>query len=229
MPRLLQKSILMTNVIAVAAGLTSLGCMFLFNQAEIHFFILINLVLVIFCSPENSADLFLYYLPDYMFIAPFSKEQREKLIIKGLVLKQIFLNMWMILLIIVPIAAIECLRGNIANLVLCGVEVIIAASLIYSNAFLKFIAQLNMGRMVCIVIGRLLLIALFAGCLDFSRMSGNGRNIEILLLLVCVVFLVGICINCKVKYEKIMISCMADYEYVKKFKTKKNDNQEMPN
>ena len=167
MPRLLQKSILMTNVIAVAAGLTSLGCMFLFNQAEIHFFILINLVLVIFYSPENSADLFSYYLPDYMFIAPFSKEQREKLIIKGLVLKQIFLNMWMILLIIVPIAAIECLRGNVANLVLCGVEVIIAASLIYSNAFLKFIAQLNMGRMVGIVIGRILLIALFAGCYIF--------------------------------------------------------------
>lgn len=219
----------MTNVIAVAAGLTSLGCMFLFNQAEIHFFILINLVLVIFCNPENSADLFLYYLPDYMFIAPFSKEQREKLIMKGFVLKQIFLNIWMILLIIVPVAVMECLRGNGANLVLCGVEVIIAASLIYSNAFLKFIAQLNMGRMVGIVIGRILLIVLFAGCLDFSRMSGNGRNIEILLLLVCVVFLVGICINCKVKYQKMMISCMADYEYVKKFKIKKNDNQEIPN
>lgn len=229
MPRLLQKSILMTNVMAVAAGLMSLGCMFLFNQAEIHFFILINLVLVIFCNPENSADLFLYYLPDYMFIAPFSKEQREKLIMKRFVLKQIFLNIWMILLIIVPVAVMECLRGNGANLVLCGVEVIIAASLIYSNAFLKFIAQLNMGRMVGIVIGRILLIVLFAGCLDFSRMSGNGRNIEILLLLVCVVFLVGICINCKVKYQKMMISCMADYEYVKKFKIKKNDNQEIPN
>lgn len=219
----------MTNVMAVAAGLTSLGCMFLFNQAEIHFFILINLVLVIFCNPENSADLFLYYLPDYMFIAPFSKEQREKLIMKGFILKQIFLNIWVILLIIVPVAVMECLRGNGANLVLCGVEVIIAASLIYSNAFLKFIAQLNMGRMVGIVIGRILLIVLFAGCLDFSRMSGNGRNIEILLLLVCVVFLVGICINCKVKYQKMMISCMADYEYVKKFKIKKNDNQEIPN
>lgn len=229
MPRLLQKSILMTNVMAVAAGLTSLGCMFLFNQAEIHFFILINLVLVIFCNPENSADLFLYYLPDYMFIAPFSKEQREKLIMKGFILKQIFLNIWVILLIIVPVAVMECLRGNGANLVLCGVEVIIAASLIYSNAFLKFIAQLNMGRMVGIVIGRILLIVLFAGCLDFSRMSGNGRNIEILLLLVCVIFLVGICINCKVKYQKMMISCMADYEYVKKFKIKKNDNQEIPN
>ena len=93
MPKLLQKNILISSLVSL----------------------IISLFLVVTCKPEIAAGLSVFVLPDYMYIAPYTKEQRKELIRKGQRYKFFAMYMWLIIILVLPFGYIEYMRGNISS------------------------------------------------------------------------------------------------------------------
>lgn len=69
MPKLLQKSILKSSVISFLFALSAFVYLCIFERNTYCFF---NSAIAVFYSPELAATLFLFKLPDYMYVAPYS-------------------------------------------------------------------------------------------------------------------------------------------------------------
>ena len=83
MPKLLQKNILISSLVSLIISLTAVVCWSFFQVSSYKYIYALNLFLVVTCKPEIAAGLSVFVLPDYMYIAPYTKEQRKELIRKG--------------------------------------------------------------------------------------------------------------------------------------------------
>lgn len=57
--------------------------------------------------------------------------------------------MWLIIILVLPFGYIEYMRGNMSSVIVCLSEVILSASLLYSNTFSIYIVKI-----VCIDTGQ---------------------------------------------------------------------------
>lgn len=215
MPKLLQKNILISSFVSLIISLTAVVCWSFFQVSSYKYIYALNLFLVVTCKPEMAAGLSVFVLPDYMYIAPYTKEQRKELIRKGQRYKFFAMYMWLIIILVLPFGYIEYMRGNISSVIVCLSEVILSASLLYSNTFSIYIVK----RSVCsfwLIFGiKLAMVVSFMMAVQTDKTAGT-ESVNVIIILLVLVSSVILILVCRIKYQDKMFSSMADYEYIKK-------------
>ena len=78
MPKLLQRNILRNSYISLISSLIAVVCWSVFMVSGYVYIYTLNLFLLVTCNPEiATSGLNVFVLPDYMYIAPYTKEQRK--------------------------------------------------------------------------------------------------------------------------------------------------------
>ena len=214
MPKLLQKNILISSFVSLIISLTAVVCWSFFQVSSYKYIYALNLFLVVMCKPEIAAGLSVFVLPDYMYIAPYTKEQRKELIRKGQRYKFFAMYMWLIIILVLPFGYIEYMRGNISSVIVCLSEVILSASLLYSNTFSIYIVKNSVYRYWSTVGLKLVMILMFIGAVQTHKTAGT-ESVNIIIVLLVLISSVILILVCRIKYQDRMFSSMADYEYVK--------------
>ena len=110
---------------------------------------------------------------------------------------------------------IEYMRGNTSALIVCLGEVILSASLLYSNIFSLYIVK----RSVCsfwLTFGiKLAMVVSFMMAVQTDKTAGT-ESVNVIIVLLILVSSVILILVCRIKYQDKMFSSMADYEYIKK-------------
>lgn len=215
MPKLLQKNILISSFVSLIISLTAVVCWSFFQVSSYKYIYALNLFLVVTCKPEIAAGLSVFVLPDYMYIAPYTKEQRKELIRKGQRYKFFAMYMWLIIILVLPFGYIEYMRGNMSLVIVCLSEVILSASLLYSNTFSIYIVKNSVYRYWSTVGLKLVMILMFFGAVQSDKAVGT-QSVNVIIVLLVLVSSVILILVCRIKYQDKMFSSMADYEYIKK-------------
>ncbi len=216
MPKLLQKNILISSFVSLIISLTAVVCWSFFQVSSYKYIYALNLFLVVTCKPEIAAGLSVFVLPDYMYIAPYTKEQRKELIRKGQRYKFFAMYMWLIIILVLPFGYIEYMRGNMSLVIVCLSEVILSASLLYSNTFSIYIVKNSVYRYWSTVGLKLVMILMFFGAVQSDKAVGT-QSVNVIIVLLVLISSVILILVCRIKYQDKMFSSMADYEYVKKY------------
>ena len=212
MPKLLQKNILISSFVSLIISLTAVVCWSFFQVSSYKYIYALNLFLVVTCKPEIAAGLSVFVLPDYMYIAPYTKEQRKELIRKGQRYKFFAMYMWLIIILVLPFGYIEYMRGNISSVIVCLSEVILSASLLYSNTFSIYIVKNSVYRYWSTVGLKLVMILMFFGAV--TDKTAGTESVNIIIVLLALISSVILILVCRIKYQERMFSSMADYEYL---------------
>lgn len=215
MPKLLQKNILISSFVSLIISLTAVVCWSFFQVSSYKYIYALNLFLVVTCKPEIAAGLSVFVLPDYMYIAPYTKEQRKELIRKGQRYKFFAMYMWLIIILVLPFGYIEYMRGNMSSVIVCLSEVILSASLLYSNTFSIYIVKNSVYRYWSTVGLKLVMILMFFWAVQTDKAVGT-QSVNVIIVLLVLISSVILILVCRIKYQDKMFSSMADYEYIKK-------------
>ncbi len=215
MPKLLQKNILISSFVSLIISLTAVVCWSFFQVSSYKYIYALNLFLVVTCKPEIAAGLSVFVLPDYMYIAPYTKEQRKELIRKGQRYKFFAMYMWLIIILVLPFGYIEYMRGNMSLVIVCLSEVILSASLLYSNTFSIYIVKNSVYRYWSTVGLKLVMILMFFWAVQSDKAVGT-QSVNVIIVLLVLISSVILILVCRIKYQDKMFSSMADYEYIKK-------------
>lgn len=214
MPKLLQKNILISSFVSLIISLTAVVCWSFFQVSSYKYIYALNLFLVVMCKPEIAAGLSVFVLPDYMYIAPYTKEQRKELIRKGQRYKFFAMYMWLIIILVLPFGCIEYMRGNTSALIVCLGEVILSASLLYSNMFSLYIVKRSVYSFWLTFGIKLAMVLSFMMAVQTDKTAGT-ESVNIIIVLLALISSVILILVCRIKYQERMFSSMADYEYVK--------------
>lgn len=214
MPKLLQKNILISSFVSLIISLTAVVCWSVFMVSGYAYIYTLNTFLLVTCNPEIAiSGLQGFVLPDYMYIAPYTKEQRKDLIRKGQRYKFFAVYVWLIIIFVLPFGCIEYMRGNTSALIVCLSEVILSASLLYSNIFSLYIVKRSVYSFWLTFGIKLAMVVSFMMAADKTAGTESVNVIIVLLVIVSSVILILVC---RIKYQDKMFSSMADYEYIKK-------------
>lgn len=214
MPKLLQRNILRNSFISLISSLIAVVCWSFFMVSGYVYIYTLNLFLLVICKPEiATSGLNVFVLPDYMYIAPYTKEQRKDLIRKGQRYKFFAVYVWLIIIFVLPFGCIEYMRGNTSALIVCLSEVILSASLLYSNIFSLYIVKRSVYSFWLTFGIKLAMVVSFMMAADKTAGTESVNVIIVLLVIVSSVILILVC---RIKYQDKMFSSMADYEYIKK-------------
>lgn len=214
MPKLLQRNILRNSFISLISSLIAVVCWSFFMVSGYVYIYTLNLFLLVICKPEiATSGLNVFVLPDYMYIAPYTKEQRKELIRKAQRYKFFAVYVWLIIIFVLPFGCIEYMRGNTSALIVCLSEVILSASLLYSNIFSLYIVK----RSVCsfwLTFG--IKLAMVVSFMMAADKTAGTESVNVIIVLLVIVSSVILILVCRIKYQDKMFSSMADYEYIKK-------------
>ncbi len=214
MPKLLQRNILRNSYISLISSLIAVVCWSVFMVSGYAYIYTLNTFLLVTCNPEIAiSGLQGFVLPDYMYIAPYTKEQRKDLIRKGQRYKFFAVYVWLIIIFVLPFGCIEYMRGNTSALIVCLSEVILSASLLYSNIFSLYIVKRSVYSFWLTFGIKLAMVVSFMMAADKTAGTESVNVIIVLLVLISSVILILVC---RIKYQDKMFSSMADYEYIKK-------------
>lgn len=214
MPKLLQRNILRNSFISLISSLIAVVCWSFFMVSGYGYIYTLNLFLLVTCKPEiATSGLNVFVLPDYMYIAPYTKEQRKELIRKAQRYKFFAVYVWLIIIFVLPFGCIEYMRGNTSALIVCLGEVILSASLLYSNMFSLYIVKRSVYSFWLTFGIKLAMVVSFMMAADKTAGTESVNVIIVLLVIVSSVILILVC---RIKYQDKMFSSMADYEYIKK-------------
>ena len=214
MPKLLQRNILRNSYTSLISSLIAVVCWSFFMVSGYVYIYTLNLFLLVTCNPEIvTSGLNVFVLPDYMYIAPYTKEQRKELIRKGQRYKFFAVYVWLIIIFVLPFGCIEYMRGNTSALIVCLSEVILSASLLYSNIFSLYIVKRSVYSFWLTFGIKLAMVVSFMMAADKTAGTESVNVIIVLLVLISSVILILVC---RIKYQDKMFSSMADYEYIKK-------------
>lgn len=214
MPKLLQRNILRNSFISLISSLIAVVCWSFFMVSGYVYIYTLNTFLLVTCKPEiATSGLNVFVLPDYMYIAPYTKEQRKELIRKAQRYKFFAVYVWLIIIFVLPFGCIEYMRGNTSALIVCLGEVILSASLLYSNMFSLYIVKRSVYSFWLTFGIKLAMVVSFMMAADKTAGTESVNVIIVLLVLISSVILILVC---RIKYQDKMFSSMADYEYIKK-------------
>lgn len=215
MPKLLQRNILRNSYISLISSLIAVVSWSFFMVSGYVYIYTLNLFLLVTCNPEiATSGLNLFVLPDYMYIAPYTKEQRKELIRKAQRYKFFAVYVWLIIIFVLPFGCIEYMRGNMSSVIVCLSEVILSASLLYSNTFSIYIVKNSVYRYWSTVGLKLVMILMFFGAVQTDKTAGT-ESVNVIIVLLVLVSSVILILVCRIKYQDKMFSSMADYEYIK--------------
>ena len=214
MPKLLQRNILRNSYISLISSLIAVVCWSVFMVSGYAYIYTLNTFLLVTFNPEIAiSGLQGFVLPDYMYIAPYTKEQRKDLIRKGQRYKFFAVYVWLIIIFVLPFGCIEYMRGNTSALIVCLSEVILSASLLYSNIFSLYIVTRSVYSFWLTFGIKLAMVVSFMMAADKTAGTESVNVIIVLLVIVSSVILILVC---RIKYQDKMFSSMAYYEYIKK-------------
>ena len=214
MPKLLQRNILRNSYISLISSLIAVVCWSVFMVSGYAYIYTLNTFLLVTFNPEIAiSGLQGFVLPDYMYIAPYTKEQRKDLIRKGQRYKFFAVYVWLIIIFVLPFGCIEYMRGNTSALIVCLSEVILSASLLYSNIFSLYIVKRSVYSFWLTFGIKLAMVVSFMMAADKTAGTESVNVIIVLLVIVSSVILILVC---RIKYQDKMFSSMAYYEYIKK-------------
>lgn len=222
MPKLLRKNIYTTSMLSFlfCVVFAVINIIRLVNHSSIGaVYNGVNLFLWIITNPAMESKVFGFTLPDYIFIAPFSKEQRKTLVRKGLCYHVLAIGGWIMALVICPVMIYDIVHGDELQLLLCFTEAMILLSIVYSGAFLSYISKVDYGMSFFIGCIRFFQYVLFAGV----AMS-EIEKIDLILLLVDILFCIIVIFICRRKYYEPMLEYLADYEQSRE-KNKKREQK----
>jgi hypothetical protein len=214
MPKLLQKNILISSFVSLIISLTAVVCWSFFQVSSYKYIYALNLFLVVTCKPDFAAGLSVFVLPDYMYIAPYTKEQRKELIRKGQRYKFFAMYMWLIIILVLPFGYIEYMRVNMSSVIVCLSEVILSASLLYSNMFSLYIVKRSVYSFWLTFGIKLAMVVSFMMAVQTDKTAGT-ESVNVIIVLLVIVSSVILILVCRIKYQDRMFSSLADYEYVK--------------
>ncbi len=220
MPKLLQKNILKSSIISFIAAFLLNGIIWLFDgDITSSLFYAYNLLLCAYFNSQIQTNLCALSLPDYMFIAPYSREQRKKLMQKGMEYKFWAVYIWQFGFVIAPLFVRSILLHDMSRIIFAGLEIIISASIIYSDGYAMYLSKVHPGKSLSMTFLRFIEICMLRD--GFFSGSGVSDLIDLIIFLAIIIHSVGVIIICRVKFRDEMISCMADYEYVTSIINKK--------
>ena len=215
MPKLLQRNILRNSFISLISSLIAVVCWSFFMVSGYVYIYTLNLFLLVICKPElATSGLNVFVLPDYMYIAPYTKEQRKELIRKAQRYKFFAVYVWLIIIFVLPFGCIEYMRGNTSALIVCLGEVILSASLLYSNMFSLYIVKRSVYSFWLTFGIKLAMVLSFMMAVQTDKTAGT-ESVNIIIVLLALISSVILILVCRIKYQERMFSSMADYEYVK--------------
>ena len=214
MPKLLQRNILRNSFISLISSLIAVVCWSFYGQ-WLRVYIYLESLLLVICKPEiATSGLNVFVLPDYMYIAPYTKEQRKELIRKAQRYKFFAVYVWLIIIFVLPFGCIEYMRGNTSALIVCLGEVILSASLLYSNMFSLYIVKRSVYSFWLTFGIKLAMVLSFMMAVQTDKTAGT-ESVNIIIVLLALISSVILILVCRIKYQERMFSSMADYEYVK--------------
>lgn len=226
MPKLLQKSILKSSTIAfiIVCPFVLFICISLSVNASISIcgmYAVLNMLLYFAESPILNFSICGVELPDYIFIAPYSKKERVNAIRKLFHGKLIGVYGIFFCVLILPIMVWSIINGRAGNVMLCVMESIICASMCYSGMYYSYLSRTNVGADMYITVVRLLEWTLYTGFTDMSQIQSVKELInemdavEAIIIVVIMVLAVSSIVVCRRKYWETMTTNLADYEYSK--------------
>lgn len=226
MPKLLQKSILKSSAIAfiIVCSFVLFICISLSVNASISIcgmYAVLNMLLFFAESHNLNFSLCSVELPEYIFIAPYSREERIHAIRKLFHGK--FIGVYGIVLctLILPIMVWSIINGRAGNVMLCVMESIICASMCYSGMYYSYLSRTSMGADIYITVARFLEWTLYTGFTDMSQRQSVKELInkldavDTIMIVVIMTFAVSSIVVCRRKYWETMTINLADYEYSK--------------
>lgn len=151
-------------------------------------------------------------LPDYIFIAPFSLNDRKDLI------KRFFtINMLMdFLCLSILFAASDLIKfiryHNSQILVACLVQEIVLFGIIYILSYLKYFRECNVASEIGVIVVSTLWEGMLAGILDEKSEFVLQEKLLFLFMVISVILTVVLVVYYYVKHFKAMIDYYSDYE-----------------
>lgn len=219
MPKLLRKNIYKTSMISFVFCLVFavINSIRLRNHSGIGaVYSGVNLFLWIISNPAMEFKVFGFTLPDYIFIAPYSKEQRKTLVSKVLRYHVLAIGGWIMALLICPVMIYDIVHGDELQLLVCFTEAMILLSIVYSGAFLDYISKVNFGMSFFIGCIRFFQYVLFAGVA-----TSELEKIDVILLFVDIFLGIVVILICRRKYYEPMLHFLSDYEQSRETKKKR--------
>ena len=175
----------------------------------------INLLCIILNS-GLQARLLEFTLPDYIFIAPYTKEQRKDLVKKGLLYKFLLTYGCLLMIVICPVVIFAISHGGATQIVLCITEAVIFLTMVYSGRFLIYISKVDIG------------VAVFIGCViafQFALFAGVSASeselIDIILIFAIIISAIIVIMICRRRYYEPMVGYQADYEQSREINKKR--------
>ena len=220
MPKLLQKNILKSSIISFIAAFLLNRIIWPFDgDITLSLFYSYNLLLWAGFNSQIQTNLSTFSLPDYMFIAPYSREQRKRLLQKGMEYKFWAVYIWQLGLVVAPLFFRSILLHDMSLIIFAGLEIIVSASIIYSDGYAMYLSKVHIAASFFMTFFRFIEICMLRD--GFFSGSGVSDLIDLIIFLAIIIHSVGVIIICRVKFRDEMISCMADYEYVTSIINKK--------
>lgn len=184
----------------------------------------LNVFLWLFSNPGLESSIFRFKLPDFLYIAPYSRKQREDFVRKGLFYKLLVVYSWIVVVMICPVMIYSIIYGDISQSILCIVEAFVAFIMVYSGLFLEYIAKVNFKTSFFIGGVRFFGYIMFVGSSDFQIQTGDTplaiaiRNsvveniVDGVIFFIMLILGIGVIVVCRRNYLELMVCYLADYE-----------------
>ena len=224
MPKLLQKNIFKASIITALLGFIVVMIFVgsILHHGKIAFaFDIINLFFIVAEMSIDKKSMFRFELPDYMYIAPYSEEQIQGLIRKGMKYKFITIYITIFLIVITPVIIYSIINSNVMSFIICIAETVIIFTSLYSEMHLLYLLKINVFSFIAIKMVFFMQYVIFAAVADYSNHSGEINHIlEVIkyhmsdvVLLGCLMLMgIIIAVFCRIKYYKPMIYHLGNYE-----------------
>lgn len=223
MPKILWKNILDSSrrelVLAIVMiplfwlGITE-GSFGGLNQVMYIYNLMIS-IFSIFSNHNRSA----FELPQYMYLAPYSREQRQHYIQK--MFKYRFRVSYIVLLLPILITAI--IRPDktltVSGIVYYMCEMLVMAGISYFTSFDNYLGSVNPGRLT--IFDVIMFMSAVVVAASYDQNDSSLDLVQILISLVIGVFFISMIVSCRKKYYDDIVRCMADYEFAESKKDKK--------
>lgn len=219
MPKILRKDIYVTSMISLIA--CSFICMIngfrISNSVTIEIiFNGVNLFGWMLTGSTVFKGLFKISLADYMFIAPYSLEQRKSLVKKVISYKFIIVFSCIELFIVCPLLVFAISQKNILQIIICIIESVILYTMIYSGLYLDYMSKVDYGKYFLVGAIRIFQLCMYVGSCMFE-----DKIIDSVILVVVVLAGIFVIVFCRRNYYDAMIGYLSDYERSREIKLNK--------
>ena len=151
-------------------------------------------------------------LPDYIFIAPFSLEDRKDMIKKFFITNMLVEFLCLSILFSVSDLIRFIRYHNPQILVACLIQVIVLFGIIYILSYLKYFRECNVASEIWVIIVSTLWEGILTGVLEEKSKFVLQEKMLLLLMVISVILTVILVVYYYVRHFKAMVDYYSDYE-----------------